>query len=190
MITGVSVKHYVFCPVILRVEGIGFGERLTEAMREGTEVEAEKVMAFLYPTLKAKEVIRKPYLKYRDLSGVPDYVLRFSYYSSPLDLKDSRRVSLDHKAQVLFYAYLMEMSGTVVKEAFLYYVPLERLIRIPYTYQSREYVERTIREIREIIRGGTGRHLRVTQEAKKCINCGFFYACRPRRQGKFFVREL
>ncbi|TRM79711.1 CRISPR-associated protein Cas4, partial [Sulfolobus sp. D5] len=79
MISGVTIKHYIFCPAIIQIESLGFEERITEAMIEGEEVDKEKVMNFLYPTLKAKQVVKKPVLRYKDLIGIPDYVLKFSY---------------------------------------------------------------------------------------------------------------
>jgi CRISPR-associated exonuclease Cas4 len=35
MITGVTIKHFAYCPQIVKLESMGFEERVTEAMREG-----------------------------------------------------------------------------------------------------------------------------------------------------------
>ncbi len=190
MISGVTIKHYFFCPAIVKIEDLGFEERVTEAMTEGNEVDKEKIMTFLYPLLKAKEVIRKPLLRYKDLVGVPDYVLKFSYYYSPLDLKNSKRVSLDHKFQLIFYSYIMEKLNMIVKEAYLYYIPLKKVVRIPYTSSDREYIERVIEDIRRIRKMNSRGRLRIVQPARKCINCGFFQYCKPLKFGKMYVREL
>ncbi|TRM97051.1 CRISPR-associated protein Cas4, partial [Sulfolobus sp. F1] len=39
MISGVTIKHYIFCPAIIQIESLGFEERITEAMIEGEEVD-------------------------------------------------------------------------------------------------------------------------------------------------------
>jgi|BEDMetMinimDraft_2_1075160.scaffolds.fasta_scaffold22818_1 CRISPR-associated exonuclease Cas4 len=181
MITGVTIKHYLFCPAIVRIEELGFRERVTEAMQEGGEVDKEKVVNFLFPMLKAKEIIKKPIYKYKDLVGSPDFVLKFSYHYSPLDVKNTDRVGMDHKAQVLYYAYLMEKSGLVVKEGILYYTS-GKLIRLPYTDNERRYVKRLIVKIREAREG----RIKVIQPVRKCVNCGFFQYCKPKRVGKFY----
>ncbi len=189
MISGITIKHYVFCPAIVQIESLGFEERTTEAMIEGDEVDKEKIMSFLYPTLKAKEIIKKPVLRYKDLVGVPDYVLKFSYYNSPLDLKNSKRVSLDHKFQLIFYSYIMEKLNMIVKEVYLYYIPLKRIVRIPYTTQDKDYIEKMINKIRSIQKNKNEK-IRVIQPAKKCKNCGFFNYCKPAKAGKFYEREI
>ncbi len=38
MITGSTIKHYFYCPAIVKIESLGFRERVTEAMVEGEEV--------------------------------------------------------------------------------------------------------------------------------------------------------
>ncbi|AOL17536.1 CRISPR-associated protein Cas4 [Sulfolobus sp. A20] len=190
MISGVTIKHYIFCPAIIQIESLGFEERITEAMIEGEEVDKEKVMNFLYPTLKAKQVVKKPVLRYKDLIGIPDYVLKFSYYYSPLDLKNSRRISLDHKFQILFYSYIMEKLNMIVKEAYLYYIPLKRILKIPYTSQDKDHVEKMIDDIRKIQRNENRKNIRIIQPTKKCKNCGFFNYCKPIKYGNFYLREI
>ncbi|AAY81311.1 CRISPR-associated protein Cas4 [Sulfolobus acidocaldarius] len=133
-------------------------------------------------------MIKKPFLRYRDLTGQPDYILAFYHYFSPLDIKAGEKVRLDHKMQVIFYSYLMERKGMLVKEGLIYYVKLKRIVRVKYTNQERRYIESVINKIRGTESGR--RKERIVQPAKKCINCGFLPYCNPLRQGSLYVREI
>ncbi|ARM74584.1 CRISPR-associated protein Cas4 [Acidianus manzaensis] len=186
MISGVVVKHFLYCPAIVRITELGFEERVTDSMMEGEEVDKETVGNFLFGVLKAKELIRKPVYKYKDLVGSPDFVLGFSYYYSPLDVKYTNQVHMDHKAQVLFYAFIMEKLGFNVKQAILYYIPVKKLVKINYTNYEREYVERILRNIVKAKKG----FLKVRQPVRKCANCGYFQFCKPKRVGNFYEREF
>ncbi|AEB95211.1 MAG: CRISPR-associated protein Cas4 [Zestosphaera sp.] len=185
MIDGTSVKNYLFCAAIIRLQELGFRERTTETMIEGRELDKVSLVNFLFGK-GVKEAIRKPNLRYKDLVGVPDFVLKFPLHFSVLEIKNTSHVSLSHKAQVVFYAYLMDRLNLRVKDGFLYYVPIKRLIRIPYTEREREWAERLIRGVNQAKRG----NLKVIQTPNKCLNCGYFPYCKPRREGKFFKREF
>lgn len=186
MISGVTIKHYMYCPAIVRITELGFQERVSEAMIEGSNLDRDVVERFLYAQMKAKEILRKPVFRYGELVGSPDFVLRFSLYYSPLDVKNSRKINLDHKVQVLYYAYLMDMLGFRVKESALYYIPEGKILRMSYGDGERRYVERIVEAVRRAREG----ELRVRQPAWKCENCGFFQFCKPRRVGKFYEREF
>ncbi|AWS00430.1 CRISPR-associated protein Cas4 [Metallosphaera hakonensis] len=178
MISGSTVKYFSYCPQIVRLTSMGFQERVTEAMMEGKEVDREKVINFLYGTLKPLNIVRGPIFRYKNLVGSPDYVLFFPNFVSPLDLKQGRE-RRDHVLQILFYLYVMELKGFNVKEGLLYYVREGKLKRIKYSFRERRIVRKTIEEIREAMRG----KVRVTQPVQKCYNCGFFRWCRPRIEG-------
>ncbi|BBG27746.1 CRISPR-associated protein Cas4 [Sulfuracidifex tepidarius] len=171
MITGTTVKHYVYCPRIVHLEALGFRERVTQYMVEGKEKEEEA-----YEDLSPKLPLEKgKFYSTEGLSGFPDFIVR-GQWISPLDVKVSNKVRLDHKAEVLFYCYLMELSGERVKEGMLYYLPVKKLVRLNYSSQEREYVKRIIKEI--IISKITDP--KVRQPVRKCLNCGFRRWCNPR----------
>ncbi|BDC18755.1 CRISPR-associated protein Cas4 [Acidianus sp. HS-5] len=179
-ITGVTVKHYAYCPHIVRLEALGFSERVTEAMYEGQVVEKEKEVGFLLT--KYKEVIRKPIYRWRNLVGSPDFVLHAYNYYTPLDVKAGYSTTLDHKYQVLFYAFIMEKLGMNVKEALLYYVRKKKLVKLQYNDDERKFVEKLIKWIREAME----EEVKVAQRKEKCENCNFFPYCRPKKVGRLY----
>ncbi|BFI75727.1 CRISPR-associated protein Cas4 [Sulfurisphaera ohwakuensis] len=180
MITGVTVKHYAYCPHIVRLEALGFSERISEAMLEGQQIDKEKEVTFLFT--KYKEIIRKPVYRWKDLVGSPDFVLHAYNYYTPLDVKAGRVPRLDHKYQILFYSYIMDRLGMTVKEAMLYYVYGKKLIRLQYGEAEKKFVEKLIGWIREAMNG----EIKVVQKREKCENCGFFSYCKPRKVGKLY----
>ncbi|MFP3203326.1 MAG: CRISPR-associated protein Cas4 [Sulfolobus sp.] len=184
MISGTTVKHFAYCPQIVRLEAMGFTERVTEAMREGLEVDKEKTVNFLYGVLKPLNIVAKPIFRYNDLVGSPDYVLFFSNYVTPLDVKQGKE-RIDHVMQILFYLYIMEMKGFNVKEGLLYYVQQGRLKKVRYSFRERNHVARIIEKIRDAMKG----KVKVTQPVSKCKNCGFFHWCRPKIEGSIAVIE-
>lgn len=177
-ISGITIKHFAYCPQIVRIESMGFTERVSEAMIEGEQVEKDKVMNFLYATLKPLNVVGKPIFRYGDLIGSPDYVLIYPNHWVPLDVKSGRK-RYDHKLQMKYYLYLMDMNGINVKEGLLYYVSLKEMVRLEYNYAEKRYVEKVLSKIREAING----KVRVVQDARKCYNCGFFVYCKPKIKG-------
>lgn len=178
MISGTTIKHFAYCPQIVRIESIGFTERVSEAMKEGEQVEAEKVINFLYATLKPLNIVSKPIFRYKDLVGSPDYVLTYPNYAIPIDVKSGRKRN-DHKLQIKYYLYLMDLNGIRVKEGLIYYVSLHEIVRLKYTHYDKKYIEKVIEEIREAMNG----KVKVVQDARKCYNCGFYSACKPSIKG-------
>jgi len=172
LITGTTVKHYVYCPRIVYLEALGFRERVSQYMIEGKEKEDEA-----YKYLSAKLTLEKgKFYSSGGLSGFPDFIVRRGWWISPLDVKMSNKVRLDHKAEVLFYCYIMELSGERVREGILYYLPSRRLVKLNYSSQEREYIKRIIQEIIESRRNDP----KVRQPVRKCLNCGFRRWCNPR----------
>jgi len=178
MISGVTIKHYAYCPQIVRLESMGFTERTTEAMVEGGQVEKEKSINFLYGVLKPLNIVRNPVFRHKDLVGSPDLVLIYPNYWVPLDIKSGRK-RYDHKLQMKFYLYLMDINGINVKEGLIYYVSLKEIYRMKYTYADRRYMERLLQNVREAMSG----KVKVVQKASKCYNCGFFSVCKPKISG-------
>ncbi|MEM1627578.1 MAG: CRISPR-associated protein Cas4 [Sulfolobaceae archaeon] len=185
MIIASDIKRMVYCPLFLYYQKVlGVEERRTEAMKEGEEIDREAVMNFLYPTLRPKRVIRKPILRYRDLSGEPDYILEFPAHYSPLEIKATRLRTRDHKVQLAYYMYLMEMNGMSVKMGFIYYVNHRLLQRVYYNYEEKREVMRILDEAREILKGNIPR---VRQPRHKCENCWYFNSyCRPKLRGGYY----
>ncbi|WP_052349562.1 CRISPR-associated protein Cas4 [Candidatus Acidianus copahuensis] len=183
-ITGIDVKHFTYCPLITYYERVmHFRERVTEAMKKGEEVDKDVALQFVYPTLKPKEVERKPFLfsrKWR-ISGVPDFLLIFPGYVVPLDVKDTDKVNRDHKLQVFFYCLILEENGKVPKAGFLYYTSLKKLVMYAYTADERKEVIEFLARIKNIIQG---KRPKVRQPVSKCENCGFRHVCKPTIRGK------
>ncbi|MBP1356973.1 MAG: CRISPR-associated protein Cas4 [Sulfolobus sp.] len=184
-ITGVDIKHYLYCPLIVYYNySLHFYERVTEAMEKGDVTDKEAVLNFIYPSLKPLEVIRKPYLYSESLriSGVPDFVLRFQAgHYSVLEVKDTEKANRDHKVQVYFYSLLLEENGYRVGNGYIYYTGLKRLVKVPYTSEERKEV---IKFIKKVKRAANGYRPRVRQLAVKCENCGYRKFCVPKIEGK------
>jgi CRISPR-associated exonuclease Cas4 len=178
MITGVTIKHFAYCPQIVKLESMGFEERVTEAMREGEGIDKEKVINFLYGILKPLNIVKKPTFTFKDLVGSPDYVLTFLNHWSPLDIKAGSK-RYDHKLQIKYYMYLMDLNGINVKEGLLYYTSSHEVVKVRYSYAVKREVEGVIEKAREAMKG----EVRVVQKASKCFNCGFYTYCRPKIKG-------
>jgi len=184
IVTGTDVKRYYYCPLMIYYDNvIHIEERKTEAMIEGEEVDKDSIINFLYPSLKPISILKKPYLfsKKYGASGIPDFVLKFSSFWSPLDVKNSPYERRDHKLQVLFYSFLLEENGRNVKEGFLYYPKRKKTVRIIYGEDERKEMIRIIKKIREI---ANGKIPKVRQPRSKCENCGFFFYCKPSLKGE------
>ncbi|BFH74719.1 CRISPR-associated protein Cas4 [Sulfurisphaera javensis] len=181
-ISGITIKHFAYCPQIVRLESLGFSERVTEAMKEGEVVEEEKVVNFLYATLKPLNIVKKPIFKYKDLVGSPDYLLTFINYVVPLDVKSGRKRN-DHILQMKYYLYLLDLKGFRVKEGLIYYVSLKEILRVRYSFHDRKYIEDIVRKIKDAMKG----KVKVVQDARKCYNCGFFSVCKPLIRGNIAV---
>jgi CRISPR-associated exonuclease Cas4 len=185
MIQASDIKRMIYCPLFLYYHKVlGVEERKTEAMKEGEEIDKDAIINFLYPTLKPIKVIKKPVLNYKDLSGIPDFILEFQTHNSPLEIKATRLKTRDHKVQLVYYMYLMEMNSMNVKIGFIYYINYKSLQKIYYNYEEKREILRILNKAREILRGNIPR---VRQPKKKCENCWYFNSyCKPKFKGEYY----
>jgi CRISPR-associated exonuclease Cas4 len=179
-LTASDLKNFAFCPLTVYFKKRGMEERRTEAMEEGELTDQEVVVNFVTPTLRPKEILRKPFLKWRDVSGVPDFVLKFDSSSSPLEVKSSPEQRRDHRLQLSLYCFLLEMNQERVRRGYIYYVRRRELYTMDFTAERRREVVRTLNSLRRVVREGAEE---IRQPARKCMNCGFLTYCRPEIRG-------
>jgi len=186
-ITAVEVKHYAYCPrIVYFTHVLHLDERVTEAMEEGREQHDESTIAPLLAKLKARKVLKAPYLvsEALKLRGRPDYVVVTVHGEHvPVEVKWAEPskhggVKRDHKLQLATYALLVEEGfNTVVKRAAVHYAKAERAMTIPITPDLKKAARQAIDDIHRIIKEGQPPN--TSQSPSKCENCGFKQYCQP-----------
>lgn len=184
MISVTDLKNYVFCPYSLYIRKVlNIGERVTEYMLYGREVEKERIVAFLFRALNGEKLLKNLHMVSRSLglSGTVEYVIvdKYGYYI-PIDIKwtEATRPRRDHVVQVCAYALLIEETGLgKVKQCCLYYVSRNEghLFRITYSYSMRRLVLKILEEVKNMLK--TAVPPRHVPDRRQCSSCPLALQC-------------
>lgn len=179
-----DIKQYLYCPrivyftYVLPVEKkttpkmeIGKEEHLKTARLEGRR----RLRAY---GLTEGERFFNTYLfsPRLGLEGVLDMYLAVPRGSFPVDFKNTCRLAVNHKYQLLAYALLLEdQLGRPVRGGFIYLIPLGRAIYVEATPEARLYTKRLLGAIRGLIKR---QHFpAVARRAGRCADCEYRNYC-------------
>ncbi|MDH7578357.1 MAG: CRISPR-associated protein Cas4 [Bacillota bacterium] len=179
-----DIKQYLYCPriiyftYVLPVEKkttpkmeIGKEEHLKTARLEGRR----RLRAY---GLTEGERFFNTYLfsPRLGLEGVLDMYLAVPRGSFPVDFKNTCRLAVNHKYQLLAYALLLEdQLGRPVRGGFIYLIPLGRAVYVEATPEARLYTKRLLGAIRGLI--GQEQFPSLPRRAGRCADCEYRNYC-------------
>lgn len=95
----------------------------------------------------------------------------------PVEFKHSSDLFFNQKLQLAGYALLLEDTlKRPVRTGFLYLIPKKEIVVIPITQDLRDYVHKTINDIRTLIL--EQKYPRATNRRRRCIECEFKRYCK------------
>lgn len=95
----------------------------------------------------------------------------------PVEFKHSSDVFFNQKLQLAGYALLLEEAlKRPVRTGFLYLIPKNEIAVIPITQDLRDYVHKTMENIRRLIQDQ--KYPRATNRRRRCMECEFRRYCR------------
>ncbi len=110
------------------------------------------------------------------LEGVLDMYIAVPRGSFPVDFKNTCRLAVNHKYQLLAYALLLEdWLGRPVRGGFIYLIPLGRAVYVEATPEARLYTKRLLGAIRGLIE--REQFPAVPRRAGRCADCEYRNYC-------------
>ncbi|MEM4545837.1 MAG: CRISPR-associated protein Cas4 [Nitrososphaerota archaeon] len=184
-----DLKQFVYCPKIpYFMHVLGFRERITECMKEGTESEDRIVRLEERRRKLAKKLNVDVKLfdvnlcsEKLGLVGTIDCVVVRGMEVSPVEFKSSpkpKKVSENHLIQLVAYALLLESCmKKVSKKGYIVYEKSDDLLEFSITEKMKRYTMKKIEEVKRIIAEEVFPETR--QPASKCTSCGYRKVCQP-----------
>ncbi len=182
----IDLKQYVYCPRILYYHTVLPGVRpLTYKMTAGiaahVQEEGKEKRRSLrsYGLSDGRRSFNVPLFSADlGLSGELDMLIETDSELIPVDYKQSKKVGMHFKLQLMGYGRLLEhtsSSAKVVKRGFLYLIPLRKAVEVRFTKPLRHQFEASLDELHHI-----AHQQKVpvpTKQRGRCTDCEFRRFC-------------
>ena len=154
-----DIKQYLYCPrIIYFTYVLPVEKKITAKMAYGKEehfvvAQREKRRKFRsYDLEKGEKNFNVPlYSERLKLEGVLDMYLATRKGNFPVDYKNTCRVALNHKYQLIAYVLLLEEHlNCPVRGGFVYLIPSRQAFYVEATPESRLFTKKIISAIRSL----------------------------------------
>lgn len=179
-----DIKQYLYCPrIIYYTYVLPVEKKVTAKMNIGKEehlrsarLEERRTMR-VYGLDAGHRVFGAHLLSPRlGLEGVLDMYIATSRGYVPVDFKNTCRIGVNHKYQLVAYALLLEDHfDCPVRFGFVYLMPLRKARRVEITPEARLYTKRLLGAIRHLI---AREHFPLLPRRQgRCVDCEYRNYC-------------
>ena len=166
------LEEYIFCPMMYYykyVLGITNIPSLWSIVGNKVQEELSR-----YVEEKFKIIDKQKYLESRKhrLAGIVDYIVEYRNGIAPLEIKYSKRLRPWWKYTLVAYALLIEENYLKPVKTAILLIPGPKTIIININDSDREYIEKTIEDMKQILEGR-----KEPKPTKTCTNCDYKNIC-------------
>lgn len=179
-----DIKQYLYCPRVIYFTYVLPVEKKTTAKMEIGKEEHMKTARLeerrrlrAYGLAEGRRFFNTYLFSPRlGLEGVLDMYIAVPRGAFPVDFKNTYRMAVNHKYQLLAYALLLEdWLGSPVRGGFIYLIPAERTVYVEATPEARLYTKQLLGAIRGLI--VREQFPALPRRAGRCTDCEYRNYC-------------